>query len=61
MLERKLSFDMLRHCNQLRIAIEPEAAALAAEYATDDDIAAISEALDASSPDSVHARVSEYS
>ena len=46
MLERKLSLDMLRHCNQLRIAIEPEAAALAAQYGTDANVAAISKALD---------------
>ena len=29
-LERKFSVDLLRHFNQLRVAIEPEAAALAA-------------------------------
>lgn len=33
MLERKFSVDLLRHFNQLRVAIEPEAAALAAVYA----------------------------
>jgi DNA-binding FadR family transcriptional regulator len=32
MLERKFSVELLRHFNQLRIAIEPEAAALAALY-----------------------------
>lgn len=31
-LERKFSVDLMRHFNQLRIAIEPEAAALAARY-----------------------------
>jgi DNA-binding FadR family transcriptional regulator len=33
MLERKLSSDLLRQFNQLRVAIEPEAAALAAQFA----------------------------
>jgi DNA-binding FadR family transcriptional regulator len=32
MLERQFSVDLLRQFNQLRIAIEPEAAALAAQY-----------------------------
>jgi len=32
MLERKFSVEMLRHFNELRIAIEPEAAALASRY-----------------------------
>lgn len=34
LLERKFSVDLLRQFNQLRIAIEPEGAALAAVYAT---------------------------
>lgn len=33
LLERKFSVDLLKHFNQLRVAIEPEAAALAAAYA----------------------------
>jgi DNA-binding FadR family transcriptional regulator len=33
LLERKFSVDLLRHFNQLRVAIEPEAAALAAIHA----------------------------
>jgi DNA-binding FadR family transcriptional regulator len=33
LLERKFSVDLLRHFNQLRVAIEPEAAALAAAHA----------------------------
>lgn len=41
LLERKFSVDLLRHFNQLRIAIEPEAAALAADFHTEADIAAI--------------------
>jgi DNA-binding FadR family transcriptional regulator len=35
LLERKFSVDLLHHFNQLRVAIEPEAAALAAVYASD--------------------------
>lgn len=34
LLERRFSVDLLRHFNELRIAIEPEAAALAAQHAT---------------------------
>lgn len=34
LLERKLSIDLLRHFNELRIGVEPEAAALAAQRAT---------------------------
>ena len=33
LLERKFSVELLRHFNQLRVAIEPEAAALAAVHA----------------------------
>lgn len=33
LLERKFSIELLVHFNQLRVAIEPEAAALAAEFA----------------------------
>ncbi len=41
LLERKFSVDLLRQFNQLRIAIEPEAAALAAQFHSDADMAAI--------------------
>jgi DNA-binding FadR family transcriptional regulator len=41
LLERKFSVELLRHFNQLRIAIEPEAAALAATFHTIGDMAAI--------------------
>jgi DNA-binding FadR family transcriptional regulator len=40
-LERKFSVELLRHFNQLRIAIEPEAAALAARFGDAADDAAI--------------------
>lgn len=40
-LERKASVDLLRHFSQLRIGIEPEAAALAAGLAEADDLKAI--------------------
>lgn len=41
MLERRFSIDLLIWFNQLRIAIEPEAAALAARHSTERDRAAI--------------------
>lgn len=37
LLERRFSIDLLRHFTQLRIAIEPEATALAARFAEDGD------------------------
>lgn len=40
-LERKFSLDLLRHFTELRIAIEPAAAALAARNADSSDIAAV--------------------
>jgi DNA-binding FadR family transcriptional regulator len=46
LLERKFSIDLLRQFNQLRIAIEPEAAALAAQCATADDIESITAGLE---------------
>lgn len=46
LLERKFSVDLLRQFNELRVAIEPEAAALAARVATADDLHAISAGLD---------------
>ena len=46
LLERKFSLDLLRHFNQLRVAIEPEAAALAARFGDEDDLARISAGLE---------------
>jgi len=37
LLERQFSIDLLKHFTELRIAIEPEAAALAARHATSED------------------------
>ena len=45
-LERKFSVELLRHFNQLRIAIEPEAAALAARFGDAADVAAIRSGLE---------------
>lgn len=45
LLERKFSIDLLRQFNQLRVAIEPEAAALAARFSDDVDRQAISAGL----------------
>ena len=45
LLERQFSVGLLRHFNQLRIAIEPEAAALAARFAGADDRARINAGL----------------
>ena len=45
LLERQFSIELLRHFNQLRVAIEPEAAALAARFASDDDLTRIDEGL----------------
>jgi len=46
LLERQFSVEMLKHFNQLRVAIEPEAAALAARFAGDDDLIRIDEGLE---------------
>jgi DNA-binding FadR family transcriptional regulator len=46
LLERQFSVDLLRQFNQLRVAIEPEAAALAARFATTEDLARISNGLE---------------
>ena len=46
LLERQFSIELLRHFNQLRVAIEPEAAALAARFAQDDDLARIDDGLE---------------
>ena len=46
LLERKFSVDLLKHFNQLRVAIEPEAAALAAAFARTEDRAMIDAGLE---------------
>lgn len=46
LLDRKFSVELLRQFNQLRIAIEPEAAALAARFHDDADLTAIRKGLD---------------
>lgn len=45
LLERKFSVELLRQFNQLRVAIEPEAAALAARFHDEGDMAAIRDGL----------------
>lgn len=45
LLERQFSVGLLREFNQLRIAIEPEAAALAARFGDDEQIAGIDSGL----------------
>jgi DNA-binding FadR family transcriptional regulator len=45
LLERKFSVDLLKQFNQLRVAIEPEAAALAAQYADEGERMAINAGL----------------
>ncbi|HWV59727.1 MAG TPA: FCD domain-containing protein [Sphingopyxis sp.] len=45
LVERKLEIGLLRQFNQLRAAIEPEGAALAARFASADHLAAIAQAL----------------
>jgi DNA-binding FadR family transcriptional regulator len=45
LLERKFSIDLLKHFDQLRVAIEPEAAALAARFGCDEDLDRIAEGL----------------
>lgn len=46
LLERRFSIDLLRQFNELRVAIEPEAAALAAKVAEPSDLAAIAAGLE---------------
>ncbi len=46
LLDRQFSIQLLVHFNQLRIAIEPEAAALAAQFGDDEDFARITAGLD---------------
>jgi len=45
LLERQFSVDLLKQFNQLRVAIEPEAAALAARFADDEDLRRIANGL----------------
>lgn len=45
MLERKLSIELLRQFNELRVSVEPEGAALAARVAGEEDIARIDAGL----------------
>lgn len=45
-LEREFSFELLRHFNELRVAIEPEAAALSARFADKDDLTTLNSALE---------------
>lgn len=45
LLERQFSVDLLKHFNQLRVAIEPEAAALAARFGADGELASITAGL----------------
>ncbi|KQN92822.1 GntR family transcriptional regulator [Sphingomonas sp. Leaf231] len=45
LLEREASIDLLRHFNELRVGVEPEAAALAARCASTEQQAAISAGL----------------
>ena len=45
LLERRSSVELLRQFNQLRIAIEPEAAALASRFHGEDELAGISAGL----------------
>lgn len=46
LLERKFSIELLQHFNELRIGIEPEAAALAARHANEADVASIRQGLE---------------
>ena len=45
LLERQFSVDLLKQFSELRVAIEPEAAALAARYASEGDLERISAGL----------------
>lgn len=45
LLERQFSVELLKQFNQLRVAIEPEAAALAAQFAGENDLRRINEGL----------------
>lgn len=46
LLERQFSVELLKQFNQLRVAIEPEAAALAARFADDADLQRIGDGLE---------------
>lgn len=46
LLERQFSVELLKQFNQLRVAIEPEAAALAARFADEADLRRINDGLD---------------
>ncbi|HSX56585.1 MAG TPA: FadR/GntR family transcriptional regulator [Sphingomonas sp.] len=46
LLERQFSVELLKQFNQLRVAIEPEAAALAARFAGEDDLQRIGDGLE---------------
>ena len=46
LLERQFSIELLKQFNQLRVAIEPEAAALAARFASGEDLQRIDDGLD---------------
>lgn len=46
LLERQFSVELLKQFNQLRVAIEPEAAALAARFAGDADLQRINQGLE---------------
>jgi len=46
LLDRKFSVELLKQFNQLRFAIEPEAAALAARFASESQLSAIRVSLD---------------
>lgn len=46
LLERQFSIELLRHFNELRVAIEPEAAALAARHGDGQDLIAITAGLE---------------
>lgn len=45
LLERQFSVQLLKQFNELRVAIEPEAAALAAQFADEDDLRRIDDGL----------------
>ena len=46
LIERQFSVELLKQFNQLRVAIEPEAAALAARFAGEDDFQRINDGLE---------------
>ncbi|MDF7776386.1 FCD domain-containing protein [Sphingomonas sp. AOB5] len=46
LLERQFSVELLKQFNQLRVAIEPEAAALAAQFAGEEDLQRINRGLE---------------